>query len=107
MAAFTPISPGGTYILAVTNVSATAFTLPAKPTTIRIFNAGTNTAFIEIGGVVATIPVGGTPGSMPLAPGAGTIPLLLEKGQSTTISVISSVGTTTLYVTIGHGDTVG
>lgn len=106
MAGFSPI-PSGTYMMNVTATSSSV-TLPARPSTVRIYNGGTNTIYVEIGNIAATIPGVGTPGSMPLASGAGSIPLLLEKGLQTTISAIAGVaGPTPLYITIGHGDTVG
>jgi hypothetical protein len=115
MSAFTPVpvkaaNDGGTYVMNVTNASS-SITLPARPGTIRIMNGGTKTAFIEVG-PTAYVPTGATPGSntgsMPLLSGAGSIPLLIEKGNATTISAIcAGTDTTTLYITLGLGDTVG
>lgn len=106
MAGFSPIAKG-TYRLDVTN-SSTALTVPERPGTVRIYNGGANTIYIEVGGAAATIPAVGTPGSMPLAAGAGSIPLLLEKGINPTISAICAVaGPTAMFVTLGYGDTVG
>jgi len=105
MAGFSP-TVNGTYLL---NVGATssAITLPDRPGTVRIYNGGSNTLYISIGGV-ATIPGVGTPGSMPLASGAGSIPLLLEKGAQPRIEAICAVaGPTPVFITLGHGETVG
>ena len=106
MSGFSPI-PNGTYML---NVGATSSTiaLPTRPGTVRIYNGGANTVYIEVGSNTATIPTVGTPGSLPLAAGAGSIPLLLEKGMNPTISAICGVaGPTPIFITLGHGDTVG
>lgn len=104
MAGFSP-QPVSTYAFNVGTTS-TTITLPARPGTVRIYNGGAVTAFIEVG-PNAVIPTVGTPGACPLAQGAGSIPLLFEKGLNTQISAITATGTTTLYITMGHGDTVG
>lgn len=109
MAAFSPLqNTTGTYRFTI-GVAATAITLPARPGTIRVFNATpANILFIEIGGTAALVPVaGGATGSMPLAGGAGSIPLLLEKGNATQLSLIASGAATDVYITMGLGDTVG
>ena len=109
MSAFTPLpNNAGTYRFTV-GTSAVPITLPARPGTIRVFNATpSNIVFIELGGTPATIPVaGGATGSMPLAGGAGSIPLLLEKGSSTSISLIATAAATDVYITLGLGDVVG
>lgn len=105
MAGFSPLSQG-TYLL-VAGITSTPIVLPERPGTVRIYNGGAVTAYIEIGGALAVIPVGGTPGSMPLAAGAGSIPLLLEKGITSKLSAITASGTAPLFITLGHGDTVG
>jgi hypothetical protein len=109
MAAFSPLQNNTGTLRYTIGVAATAITLPARPGTIRIFNATpANIVYIEIGGAVATVPVAnGASGSMPLAGGAGSIPLLLEKGNSTQLSMIASGAATDVYVTLGLGDTVG
>ena len=116
MAAFTPMAPGGTYRFTV-GTTAMNFQLPTRPGTIRVLNAtAANILFVEIGGGTATIPTAATgsgavalaaAGSIPLAGGAGSIPLLLEKGASTQISLVSSATTCDVYITLGLGDTVG
>lgn len=107
MAAFTPI-PQGTYRITV-GTSAVTLVLPARPTTVRIFNAtAANIIYFDPSGNTAVIPVAnGATGSMPLAGGAGSIPLLIEKGHSTAISLISNNIGSDVYVTLGLGDTVG
>jgi len=115
MAAFSP-TPLGTYQLTV-GTTAMTVTLPTRPGTIRILNAtAANILYVEIGGNTAAIPVAAsgtgqvalsTPGSMALAGGAGSIPLLLEKGNATQLSLIASGASTSVYVTLGLGDTVG
>ena len=109
MAAFTPlINNTSTYRYTI-GTSATAITLPVRPGTIRIFNATpANIIYVELGGTAATVPVaGGATGSMPLAGGAGSIPLLIEKGNTTQLSIIASGAATDVYITMGLGDTVG
>ena len=110
MAGFSPLSRG-TFVMNVTNVSST-LTVPARPGTVRIYNGGAKTAFIEAAAPTAVVPTGSNygvdTGGIPLASGAGSIPLLLEKGVSSQISAIcAGTDTTTLYITLGHGDTVG
>ncbi len=106
MAGFSPYTQG-TYLCAVSNTS-TSLTLPARPGTVRIYNGSVNTVYIEVGNAAATIPGVGVPGSIPLASGAGSIPLLLEKGLVTNINMIAAVaGPSNVFVTLGHGDTVG
>ena len=109
MAAFSPILNAGSTYRYTIGTSATAITLPTRPGTIRIFNATpANIVYIEIGGTAALVPVaGGATGSMPLAGGAGSIPLLLEKGNTTQLSMIASGAATDVYITMGLGDTVG
>lgn len=105
MAGFSP-NPQATYLCAV-GATSTSLALPAKPGTVRVYNGGSNTVYIEVGAAAATIPGVGTPGSMPLAAGAGSIPLLLEKGLATNINMICAVaGPTNVFVTLGFGDTV-
>jgi hypothetical protein len=109
MSAFSPlINNTSTYRYTI-GTSATAITLPTRPGTIRIFNATpANIVYVELGGSPATIPVAnGATGSMPLAGGAGSIPLLIEKGNSTQLSLIASAAATDIYITLGLGDTVG
>lgn len=110
MAGFQPIVQG-TFMMNVTAVSST-ITLPDRPGTVRIYNGGLKTAYIELGAATAVVPTGATyktnTGGIPLASGAGSIPLLLEKGMQGLISAIcAGADTTTLYITAGHGDTVG
>ena len=109
MAAFSPLQNNISTLRYTIGTSATAITLPARPGTIRVFNATpANIIYIEIGGSAATVPVAnGTAGSMPLAGGAGSIPLLLEKGNATQLSIIASGAATDVYITMGLGDTVG
>ena len=107
MAAFSPI-PGGTYRVTV-GTGVTTLTVPAKPNTVRIFNAtAANLVYVEPSGLTAAVPAAnGGPASFPIAGGAGSIPVLLEKGDSKVISLIASAAGTDVYVTIGHGDSVG
>lgn len=115
MSAFTPL-PLGTYRFTV-GTTAMVVAVPAKPTTLRIMNAtAANIVFVEVAGTTAAVPTAASgsgavslaaAGSMALAGGAGSIPFLLEKGNSTAISLISSATTSDVYVTFGHGDTVG
>lgn len=109
MAAFSPLQNNTSTYRFTIGTSATAITLPARPGTIRIFNATpANILYIEIGGSAATVPAAGSgTGSMPLAGGAGSIPLLIEKGNATQLSMIASGAATDVYVTMGLGDTVG
>jgi len=101
MSAFTPY-PAGTYLVAVT-ASSVSQALPARPTTVHLFNSSGNTVYIEVG-AAATIPAG-SPGSMPLAAGAR---LFLEKGYATNLQMIAGVaGPSNVFVTIGAGDTIG
>ena len=108
MAAFSPLLNNTSTYRVTIGASNTSVTLPARPGTVRIFNATpANILYIEIGGV-ATVPAAGSgTGSMPLAGGAGSIPLLLEKGNATTIGLIASGAATDVYLTLGLGDTVG
>ena len=109
MAAFSPLMGATSTYRYTIGTSATPVTLPARPGTVRIFNATpANILYIEIGGTAALVPVaGGATGSMPLAGGAGSIPLLLEKGNATQLSLIASAAATDVYITLGLGDTVG
>lgn len=109
MAGFSPV-PLGTYVLQLTAAATpNSVTLPARPGTVRIYNSGDATVYIEVG-ATATVPSVGTPGSMPLASGAGSIPLLFEKGLNTTISAVAPAGGTfprNIFISLGAGDTVG
>ena len=108
MAAFTPVPDAkGTYRVTV-GTTAVNVPLPTRPDVVRIFNATTSDiVFIEVG-ATAVIPVaGGATGSLPLAGGAGSIPILLGKGNATSISLIAQSAGADVYISLGHGDTVG
>ena len=106
MAAFSPI-PLGTYRVTV-GASPVSVTLPSRPTTMRVLNAtAANLLYLEVNGTAAVPAAGGAVGSMPIAGGAGSIPVLIEKGNSTSVSLIASGADTDVYITLGLGDTVG
>jgi hypothetical protein len=109
MSAFSPLSNTSSTYRFTIGTTAVAVTLPARPGTIRVFNATpANIVYIEVGGATALVPVAnGATGSMPLAGGAGSIPLLIEKGNATQLSLIASGAGTDVYITMGLGDVVG
>lgn len=114
MAAFSP-QPGLTYRVTV-DAAATTLAVPASPDVIRVFNAtAANVLYVEPSGATPVVPVaytgvpatGGTPGSIAVAGGAGSLPVLIAKGKSTSIGLIASGANTDVYITLGHGDSVG
>jgi len=97
---------GGTKTLAVTAVSASV-TLDPKDvasatnkgghTTMRLYNAGPNVAFVRwgVGPQVATA------NDVPLIP--GVVELFAKSYSDDTVAAISPGGTGTVYVTCGEG----
>jgi hypothetical protein len=98
--AFAPA--GNTVSLAVTTATArVALTAPATAGAyqVRLYNAGTATAFVTFGtvtanGVVAT--------SMPIP--SGGIEVFSVASTVTHVAAITSSGTATLYATTGYGE---
>jgi hypothetical protein len=89
-------SPILTASLAVTT-STGRVALAADASTVRLYNAGTATAFVKFGDVTVTAATT----NMPIP--AGAIEAFRPPGASTHIAAITSSGTATLYVTSGEG----
>ena len=102
MAAFSPLQNATSTYRFTVGTSTTPVTLPARPGTMRIYNATpANVVYIEIGGATALVPVaGGATGSIPLGGGI----MLLEKGNATQVSLIASGAATDVYITLGAGE---
>jgi hypothetical protein len=91
-ALFTPIS---TVSLAVTTSTGRVATV-GDASTIRLYNAGTATAFVKFGSVTVTAAVT----DMPIPTGAIEV---FRTGTLTHVAAITASGTATLYVTSGEG----
>jgi hypothetical protein len=86
---------------ATTSSAATALTLPSqvpKRTQVRVYNAGSVTAFILFG----TSGVTATTGNMPVP--AGAVEVLSVPEGTTHVATITASGTATVYFTAGEGN---
>jgi hypothetical protein len=92
-ALFTPIA---TVSLAVTTTTGRV-ALVGDASTVRLYNAGTATAFVKFGD--SSITAATT--NMPIP--AGAIEAFRPPGSSTHLAAITSSGTATLYATSGEG----
>lgn len=105
--AFTTFVPAGTVNIAATTTSANvALPIGCPPTgserpQVRIYNAGTNPAFIAFGdaNVAATVAAG-----VPIPPGASVpVEKLTVPFGATHVACILGTGTGTVYFTSGFG----
>ena len=73
--------------------------------TLRIFNAGTYPAFIELGGntVVATVGTNKGAGSFPVAPGRETGISVQGSAKTYLAAICDTGGTAKLFITVGEG----
>jgi hypothetical protein len=104
---YTPI--GGTVALAVGTATARA-ALPdprigTEDRSLRILNAGDDTAFVAFGGstVAAAVPVDGAPANgIPIPPSHAPEPFRIPP-DATHLAAICRSGSATLYITLGRG----
>lgn len=89
-------SPIATASLAVTT-STGRVALAADASSVRLYNAGTATAFVKFGD--SSITAATT--NMPIP--AGVVETFRPPGGATHVAAITSSGTATLYVTSGEG----
>lgn len=91
--------PGSTISVAASTavVTGTLNTTIGQAITVRAYNAGAATVFMEFGGpTVSAI----STTAMPLASGAVGF---FNVGQASTVATITSAGTATVYFTRGYG----
>ncbi len=100
---------GATVALAAGTASArVALTDTAAGTgerTVRVLNAGPETAFVAFGHAAATaaVPVAGAPAAgIPVPAGGGAEPFRIP-ADATHMAAVCASGTATLYVTVGQG----
>ena len=97
-----PFSPNSTVSLAVTTATGSvAFGKGiTNPPSVRVYNAGVVTVFINAGGAAVTAAVT----DLPIAPGTvETLNLSGKTSPSTHVAAITASGTATIYFTPGDG----
>lgn len=94
----------GTIAIALTVTASTPVTLPGVGQSLRIVNSGTAPIFVAIASspLTATIP-GSSPSGSSMAVGAGATVVFSLAPIIMYISAIASVGTATIYVSVGEG----
>ena len=96
--AFTP-GQTSTYALTSTNNVSAVVQVPARPTTVTIYNVGPQSCSFDIA-PTSVYPQVGVPGGILV--GAGQAPFVIEKGNATQLSINTNAGqTATLYISLG------
>lgn len=90
-------------LAATTSSAATAFGSANIGNTLYLYNSGSNTVYVAIGGSTIEAVVPTTSWQMGAFPVPPNIPVVISRGDQTHIAVITGAGTSTLNVTAGEG----